>query len=148
MSAKSKNPEHTKTIFHTFALTSTLIRSIHSPITSLPIAITDAIGSSKSHRHLIPLLRDLIDGIRLRFHHHTPEQAAVYLAFHQQAANQLRGDQLGRAGKEALGKGWEILGNGSGGDGSGCWSLQCAVARETALNPMTAGFFSWHYLQQ
>jgi predicted ribosomally synthesized peptide with nif11-like leader len=37
------------------------------------------------------------------------------LAFHQQATNQLGGDQLGRAGEEATGEGWEIL------DGRGCY---------------------------
>ena len=58
-------------------------------------------------------------GIRLGFHHHAPEQAAVLLAFHQQAADELGGDQLGRAGEKALGKGWEILGDGLGGYGSG-----------------------------
>ena len=61
MSAKSKNPGHTKTNLKTSLLTSALIPSTHSPITSLPIAITDAIGSSKSHGNLIPLVRDLIE---------------------------------------------------------------------------------------
>ena len=46
---------------------------------------------------------------RLGFHHHTPEQAAVCLAFHQQATNQVGGDQLGGAGEKALGKGWGVL---------------------------------------
>ena len=57
-------------------------------------------------------------GIRLGFHHHAPEQAAVLLAFHQQAADELGSDQLGRAGEEGLGKGWGVLG-GCGGYGSG-----------------------------
>ena len=61
----------------------------------------------------------LLLGIRLGFHHHTPKQAAVLLAFHQQATNQVGGDQLGGAGEEGLGKGWEILGDGLGGYGSG-----------------------------
>ena len=88
-------------------------------------------------------------GIRLGFHHHAPEQAAVLLAFHQQATNQVGGDLLGRAGEKALGGGWEILGDGLGGGyGSGCWSLQCADDRETALTPMTAGDVGCHYLQQ
>ena len=46
-------------------------------------------------------------GIRLRFHHHTPEQAAVCLAFHQPAANQLRCHHLSRAAEEGVGEGWE-----------------------------------------
>ena len=41
---QTQKPGHTKTILKTFLLTSTLIPSTHSPITSLPIAITDAIG--------------------------------------------------------------------------------------------------------
>ena len=55
--------------------------------------------------------------IRLRFHHHAPEQTAVLLAFHQQATDEVGGDQLGRAGEEALGKGWGVLGDGLGGYG-------------------------------
>jgi len=54
-------------------------------------------------------------GIRLRFHHHAPEQCAILLAFHQQAADQLGGDDLGRAGEEGLRECWEGL----GGYGSG-----------------------------
>ena len=61
----------------------------------------------------------IVLGIRLRFHDHAPEQAAVCLAFHQQAADELGGNQLSRAGEKALGKGWEILGDGLGGYGSG-----------------------------
>ena len=44
-------------------------------------------------------------GIRLRFQHHTPQQAAVYLAFHQQEADELGGNDLRWAGKEGLGEG-------------------------------------------
>ena len=40
------------------------------------------------------------------------------LAFHQQAADQLGGDDLGGAAEERLGKGWEVLG-GRGGYESG-----------------------------
>ncbi len=36
------------------------IASTHSPNTSFPITITNAIGSSKSHRNLMPLLWDLV----------------------------------------------------------------------------------------
>ena len=86
-------------------------------------------------------------GIRLGFHHHAPEQAAVPLAFHQQATNQVGGDQLGGAGEEGLGERWRLLG-GLGGYGSGCWSLQCADNRETALTPMTAREVGCHYLQR
>jgi len=35
--------------------------------------------------------------IRLRFHNHAPQQLAIRLALHQQAADQLGGDHLGRA---------------------------------------------------
>ena len=44
-------------------------------------------------------------GIRLRFDNHPPEQLAIGLAFHQQAANEVRGNLLGGAGKEGLGEG-------------------------------------------
>ena len=57
-------------------------------------------------------------GIRLGFNHHTPKQAAVLLAFHQQATNQVGGDQLGGAGEEGFGERWGGLG-GRGGYGSG-----------------------------
>ena len=59
--------------------------------------------------------------IRLGFHHHAPEQAAVLLAFHQQATNQVGGGQLGGAGEEGLGERWGVLGDGLGGYGSGLY---------------------------
>jgi hypothetical protein len=46
-------------------------------------------------------------GIRLRFHNHPPQQLAIGLAFHQQAADEVGGDLLGGAGEEGLGEGWE-----------------------------------------
>jgi hypothetical protein len=66
------------------------------------------------------------------------------LAFHQKAAKEVRGNLLGGAAEEAAGESWEVLGVGRGGYGSGCWSLQCADARITALNPMTAREVSCH----
>jgi hypothetical protein len=45
--------------------------------------------------------------IRLGFHKYAPEQLATFLAFHKQAANQLGGDELGRAGEEGLREGRE-----------------------------------------
>ena len=51
--------------------------------------------------------------IRLRFHNHAPQQLAIGLALHQQAADELGGDLLGGAGEEGLG---EVLG-GRGGYG-------------------------------
>ena len=56
--------------------------------------------------------------IRLRFHNHAPEQLTRGLALHQQAANELGGDDFGGAGEERLGEGWELLG-GRGGYWSG-----------------------------
>jgi len=38
--------------------------------------------------------------IRLRFHNHAPQQLAIRFALHQQAADELGGDQLGGAGEE------------------------------------------------
>ena len=57
----------------------------------------------------------LVLGIRLRFHNHAPQQLAIRLAFHQQAADELGGNQLGGAAEDGLG---EVLG-GRGGYGSG-----------------------------
>ena len=48
-------------------------------------------------------------GICLGFHHHTPEQAAACLAFHQLAANQLRGNNLRWTAAEGVGQGWESV---------------------------------------
>jgi len=52
----------------------------------------------------------LLLGIRLRFHDDAPQKLAIGLALHQQAANQLGGDQLGGAGEEGwggeLGRSW------------------------------------------
>jgi len=48
----------------------------------------------------------LLLGIRLRLHNHTPQQLATFLALHQQAADELRGNHLGRAGEEGLGECW------------------------------------------
>ena len=47
--------------------------------------------------------------IRLRFHNHAPEQLTRGLAFHQQAADELGGDDLGGAGEEGLGDCWESV---------------------------------------
>jgi len=57
----------------------------------------------------------LLLGIRLHFHNHAPQQAAVHLALHQQSADELGGDHLGGAGEEGL---REVLG-GRGGYGGG-----------------------------
>ena len=57
--------------------------------------------------------------IRLRFHKYAPQQLAIGLPFHQQAADELRCNLLGWAGEEGLGK---VLG-GRGGYGSGSVSL-------------------------
>jgi len=57
----------------------------------------------------------LLLGIRRRFHHHAPEQRAIRLAFHQQAADEFWGDDFGRVGEEKLRGRWEGL----GGYGSG-----------------------------
>ncbi len=57
--------------------------------------------------------------IRLHFHNHAPQQLATFLAFHQQAADELGGDDLSGAGEEGLGEGWESV----GGYGSGLGGL-------------------------
>ena len=43
-------------------------------------------------------------GIRLRFNNHAPQQLATFLAFHQQAADEIGSHNLGRAAEEGLGK--------------------------------------------
>jgi len=61
----------------------------------------------------------LLLGIRLRFNNHTPQKLATFLAFHQQAADELGGSLLGGAGEEGLGERvWECW-EGLGGYGSG-----------------------------
>ena len=62
-------------------------------------------------------------GIRLRFHNHAPQQLATFLAFHQQAADQLGGNELSGAGEETLGEDWESVG-GRGGYGGGLVSFR------------------------
>ena len=61
----------------------------------------------------------IVLGISLGFHDHAPEQTAVVLAFHQPAANQLRGDDLRWTAEEGVRQGWEVLGDALGGYGSG-----------------------------
>ena len=56
----------------------------------------------------------IVLGIRLRFHDHAPQQTSVRLAFHQPAANQLRGNDLRWTAEEGLGQGCEIVGDGVG----------------------------------
>jgi len=51
----------------------------------------------------MPVTGGLLLGIRLRFHNHAPQKLAIGLALHQQAADEVGGDHLGRAGEEALG---------------------------------------------
>ena len=70
----------------------------------------------------------LLLGIRLGFHHHAPEQAAVLLAFHQQATDEVGGDQLGGAGEEGVRERWRLLG-GCGGYGSGLAATLTGIAR-------------------
>jgi len=61
----------------------------------------------------------LLLGIRLRFHNHTPQKLATFLAFHQQATDELGGDHLGRAGEEGLRECWDGLGGYGSGLGNG-----------------------------
>jgi len=46
----------------------------------------------------------LLLGIRLRFHKYTSQKLAAFLAFHQQAADELGGDHFGREGEEGWGE--------------------------------------------
>ena len=88
-------------------------------------------GCQSSHRRKPPWLTKerfvaggaaaggVVLGIRLRFHHHTPKQLAIRLAFHQQAADEVGGNLLGGAAEEGL---WECLGK-RGGYELGCYGL-------------------------
>jgi len=59
----------------------------------------------------------LLLGIRLRFHNHAPQQLAIRLALHQQAADELGGNELGGADKEELREMvWGRLGGGHAND--------------------------------
>jgi len=51
----------------------------------------------------IPVAGGLLLGIRLRFHHHAPQQLPSGLAFHQQAADELGCNLLGGADEKGLG---------------------------------------------
>ncbi len=62
----------------------------------------------------MPVAGGLGLAIRLRFHNYAPEQRARWLAFHQQAADELGGNHLSGAGEEGLGEGWEELGERGG----------------------------------
>jgi len=57
----------------------------------------------------MPVAGRLLLGIRLRFHHHAPQERSLELAFHQQAADELRCNLLGWAGEEGLGECWEVV---------------------------------------
>ena len=65
--------------------------------------------------------------IRLRFHNHAPQQLAIRLVFHQQAADELGGNQLSGAAEEGLGQG---LGE-RGGYGSGLDEVADAILLPT-----------------
>ena len=61
----------------------------------------------------------IVLGIGLCFHNHAPQQTSIRLAFHQPAANQLRGNDLRWTAEESVGQGWEVLSDVLGGYGSG-----------------------------
>jgi len=57
----------------------------------------------------IPVAGGLLLGMRLLIRHQAPQQLAIGLALHQQAADELGRDQLGWAGEEGfggLGRSW------------------------------------------
>ena len=64
-------------------------------------------------------------GIRLRFHNHAPEQIAIRVAFHQQAADEVGSDDLCWATEEGVREG---LGK-RGGYGSGWGGWVEAIGR-------------------
>ena len=56
----------------------------------------------------------IVLGIRLCFYNHAPEQAAIVLAFHQPATNQIGGNDLRRTTEEELRESRKILSDGLG----------------------------------
>jgi len=68
-------------------------------------------GGAAGSAAAVAVAGGLLLGIRVRFHNHTPKQLAIRLALHQQAADELGGDQLGGAGEEGWG---EVLGRRGG----------------------------------
>ena len=78
------------------------------------VAFFIAYSRKDASKWAVAVAGGLLLGIRLRFHNHLPQQHAIRLPFHQQAADELGSDDLGGAGEE----GWGALGE-SGGYGSG-----------------------------
>ena len=74
-------------------------------------------------------------GIRLRFHDHAPQQGAVCLAFHQLAANQLRGNDLRWTAEEGVRQGWEVLGDGLNCDGDRTKAATCKTNEGSPKQP-------------
>jgi len=72
-------------------------------------------------------------GIRLRFHNHTPQQLAIRLPFHQQAADELGCNLLGGAGEEGLSESWEGLGGYGSGFRDG-WRLLADLRKKPLSN--------------
>ena len=72
----------------------------------------------------------LLLGIRLRFHNHAPQQLAIRLAFHQQAADEVGGNLLGGAGEKGLGV--VLVGRGGYGGGFRDWVEAIGRALEYA----------------
>ena len=62
----------------------------------------------------ITMKSGIVLGKSLGFNDHAPEQAAVVLAFHQPAAQQIGGNQLCRLSEKAWGECWNPL-------VMGCW---------------------------
>ena len=99
--------------------------------TSLSVTITDAVAHDNIETPWLAKERFVAEGaaavaacggvvlgIRLCFHNHAPEQLATFLAFHQQATNQLRSHNLCGAAENGVGEALgERGGYGSGGKG-------------------------------
>ena len=83
----------------------------------------------------------IVLGIRLRFHHHTPQEAAVCLPFHQPAANQVWSNNLRWTAEEGVGQGLGERGGGLDGYWSGLkteladWCNGRNISRKLKLLP-------------
>jgi len=67
-------------------------------------------GGAAGGAAAIAVAGGLLLGIRLRFHHHAPQQLPSGLAFLQQAADELGCNLLSGSGEEGWGERWEDLG--------------------------------------
>ena len=75
----------------------------------------------------------IVLGIGLGFNDYAPEQAAVVLAFHQPAANQLRSNKLRWTAEEETSEGWQSAWDGLIGSGRNLIAMKGVARGKTYL---------------